>query len=316
MLIEYEPRFLDEAVRSAIGARPEGRSVPSRARARLRHRRSGSAWRRVRRAERRMVRASRCSGPSLAAAFAEEPLVVGGRRALCRGAPAGACRRRCRADRAGAHAPIRGRRSCACCGCSSVPNGCSSRRRSRRSSGASSATSPTCSTRPSATSRTCPPASVGRTHERLLRDRYRAAWNATVDGRLVRAGKLDAAAREQRWAEFAAVFGTLDEAAPAAFADALRRPRSDPCAPRRPGDGAANGRGGPRGGLRRSVRSAGARRRRVSATAPCCPSRFRPRSAPTFPPGRPDDGCCRQCADLYAARPLSRAEAATFPGIR
>jgi hypothetical protein len=33
-----------------------------------------------------------------------------------------------------------------------------------------------------------------------------------------------------------------------------------------------------------------------------------------FPPWTPNDGCCRQCADLDAARPLSRAEAANLPG--
>jgi len=85
------------------------------------------------------------------------------------------------------------------------------------------------------------PAGSSRTHEPLLRDRYRTAWSATIDGHLVRAGKLDTGARERPWAEFAAIFGTLDVAAPAALFD---NP-PNPCAPPRPGDDTASGRDRP-----------------------------------------------------------------------
>jgi hypothetical protein len=155
----------------------------------------------------------------------------------------------------------------------------------------------------------------GRSHERLVRERYRAAWNATVDGRLVRAGRLDAGVREQRWVEFAASFGTLDAAAPAAF-DALF---DDPTPTHA-----------------RLVALATAPRAAIGGpgtgpiVCPLCecpstrgltdgallPDEVQDDIVGDFPAWSVEDGCCRQCADLYRARPLARAEAATFPGIR
>lgn len=160
-----------------------------------------------------------------------------------------------------------------------------------------------------------PNTGVGRTHERLLRDRYRAAWNATVDGRLVRAGRLEPGVREQCWAEFAAVFGTLDEAAPAAFAALFDDPAPTHArlvalatAPRTVvvGPGA-----GPVVCPLCECPSA-----RGLTDGAMLPDPVQAEIVADFPAWSPDDGCCRQCADLYSARPLSRAEAATFPGIR
>jgi len=159
------------------------------------------------------------------------------------------------------------------------------------------------------------PAAAGRSHERLVRERYRAAWNATVDGRLVRAGVLDVDARERCWTEFAGVFGTLGGAAPAAF-EAL----FDDPAPTH---------------ARLVALAAAPRAVVVGADAgpvlcPLCgcpsahglcdgtllPDPVQAEIDVDYPGWTPDDGCCRQCADLYAARPLSQAEAAALPGIR
>lgn len=160
-----------------------------------------------------------------------------------------------------------------------------------------------------------PAAVLGRSAERLVLDRYRAAWNATVDGRLVREGKLDAGARARASEEFMAVFGTLDDAAPAAFAE-----RFADCAPTHA----------------RLVALATAPRAVVigpeagPVTCPLCgcPSAAglvdgagldhasREELIADFPAWTPEVGSCRQCADLYGARRLSRAEAATLPGIR
>ena len=159
------------------------------------------------------------------------------------------------------------------------------------------------------------PPSAGRGHERLVRDRYRAAWNATVDGRLMRAGVLPATVREQRWAEFAAVFGTLDDAAPGAFAALFDDPAPTHArllalatAPRTVVVGADAG--------------------PVVCPLCGCPSArglvdgtllhdaVLDEIRIEFPDWTPEDGACRQCADLFAARPLSRAEAAALPGIR
>jgi hypothetical protein len=160
-----------------------------------------------------------------------------------------------------------------------------------------------------------PAGGPARTHERLIRDRYRAAWNATVDGRLVREGKLDAGARERSFEEFAAAFGTLDEVAPAAFAELFADPAPTHArlvalamAPRAVVVGPEAG--------------------PVACPLCGCPSASglvdgaaldhasRAEIVAEFPDWTAAAGSCRQCADLYAARPLSRAEAATFPGIR
>jgi hypothetical protein len=155
----------------------------------------------------------------------------------------------------------------------------------------------------------------GRTHERLVRDRYRAAWNASVNGRLVREGKLDASARERSWEEFTAVFGTLDDAAPGAFAELFAD-----LAPTHAGLIA----------LATAPRAVvvGPEAGPVACPLCGCPSAWglvdgatldvasRMEIGGDFPDWTPRAGCCRQCADLYAARRLSRAEAASLPGIR
>ena len=55
-----------------------------------------------------------------------------------------------------------------------------------------------------------PASDAGPAHENLLRDRYRAVWDATVDGRLFHRGLLGEEAREARQAEFARAFPMLE----------------------------------------------------------------------------------------------------------
>lgn len=65
--------------------------------------------------------------------------------------------------------------------------------------------------------RTLPPSENGPAHDAILRDRYRVLWDATIDGRLVRAGRASDTVRQARWREFARVFSTLGAASAAAF---------------------------------------------------------------------------------------------------
>lgn len=313
MLIEYEPRFLDEAVRSAIGARPEGRLFH-----RERERVYGIADPEARGAAFDALNVAWCErlgvGSVVAATLAEEPLVVAGVERCVVGRPPTP------AD-VGAELIVQ----------TPMPDTVAPVVRvvrllirpawllepatimpllRRELLHVADMLDPAFGYEPH-----LPAGAVGRTHERLLRDRYRAAWNATVDGRLVRAGRLDADAREQRWAEFAAVFGTLDEAAPAAFGTLFDDPAPTHA---------------------RLVALALAPRTVVvgpdagPVVCPLCgcpsaqglrdgamlPEPVQAEIGADFPAWAADDGCCRQCADLYEARPLSRAEAATFPGIR
>jgi hypothetical protein len=55
-----------------------------------------------------------------------------------------------------------------------------------------------------------PASDAGPAHGNLLRDRYRAVWDTTVEGRLFRRGLLGKAAREARRAEFARAFPMLE----------------------------------------------------------------------------------------------------------
>lgn len=50
------------------------------------------------------------------------------------------------------------------------------------------------------------------------RERYRVAWKVSVDGRLVRTGRLPGTARVARWEEFRNAFPTLGAAAADVFA--------------------------------------------------------------------------------------------------
>lgn len=143
---------------------------------------------------------------------------------------------------------------------------------------------------------TLPEGTAGRARERVVRDNYRILWAAYVDGRLLRAGRLSAAARAERFGEFVRAFPHLGEAAEGEFErffDATERTHAELLA-------------FASGGL-------------ADAPAPRCrlcnlPTHvFEPApemlprevlSAITrdFPSWRSPDGLCRRCAELYAAR--------------
>jgi hypothetical protein len=59
--------------------------------------------------------------------------------------------------------------------------------------------------------RALPPADGGPSADNILRDRYRVVWDATIDGRLARAGYGGAVTRDTRTREFAAAFVMLGE---------------------------------------------------------------------------------------------------------
>jgi hypothetical protein len=65
--------------------------------------------------------------------------------------------------------------------------------------------------------RELPPPEGGPAADTLLRERYHAVWDATIDGRLFRRGLLGEAAREARALDFARLLPGLGEEAPAAF---------------------------------------------------------------------------------------------------
>jgi hypothetical protein len=313
MEIEYEPRFLDEAVLRAAGARPEGRLFY---RERERVYRLADPEERARAFDR--LNAAWCErldlARPLAAALAEQPLVTAGAGRCAVGRPPDP-------RDTGADLLVR-----------AVGPGepAAAGRVLRLLFPPELLLAPTALTRllrPELQhvadmldprfgyEPRLPVARGGPGHERLLRDRYRAVWDAAVAGRLARRGWLPEGERARCEAAFARAFPALGAGAPRVFARFFDEPAPTHAAilafVAAPGAHAAPGR---------------------SAPAPCPLCGFLtadPEPDPAalgretlaeiahdFPHWRPADGCCRQCADLYRARPLSRREAAALPGIR
>lgn len=96
-----------------------------------------------------------------------------------------------------------------------------------------------------------PPSPAGAAQQRLARDRYAAAWGATVTGRLVRLGHLPTAARGEALDRFARAFPMLGDSTEAAFDRFFqRRPTHPEIARWAIEPAAAAGAPGPRRGAR------------------------------------------------------------------
>ena len=146
-------------------------------------------------------------------------------------------------------------------------------------------------------------------HERLLIDRYHALWDALIDGRLARSGGLPPGARERRLTAFARTFPMLGAGTAAVFTrffdgqdpgwrhPDLVRFAHDP--------GAMLGERGdhPYPGDRCALC-----RFPTHAFHPAPEQLPRPvlnRVRADFPGWRPDQGLCRQCADVYHAQVMA-----------
>jgi len=139
---------------------------------------------------------------------------------------------------------------------------------------------------------------------KLALQRYRVLWDTVIDGRLFGSGRAGPRAREVRRAEFAAAFGTLG--------------KSDQEFERWFGMSAPTH----QGLLEYALEPPPAPTGTAPAVALCplcrCPTwaeaRFEGALSPgllaeignDFPSWRPEEGLCRQCADLYRSRSLSR----------
>jgi len=124
---------------------------------------------------------------------------------------------------------------------------------------------------------------------RLVQDRYRALWDACIDGRLVQEGRAPGAARQQRMQDFSRAFPALGEGEFARFFDQPFHTHAEL--------------------LERALRPGAGREGRC----PLCrlPTRVfepQPEGLPPgvlarirgdFPSWEPGQGVCRQCADLY-----------------
>lgn len=164
---------------------------------------------------------------------------------------------------------------------------------------------------------------VGPARERLLLDRYRVLWEAFVDGRLVRRGWAPAAIRAERLTDFARAFEVLGERMGAAFErffDGVSATHAELAAFAADPEGPLGGaRGGPRTGERCPL--CGFPTTAFEPDPDRLPQEVRQRIRASFPAWDPADGLCRQCGDLYRSRVGSRdagsaavSEASVNPG--
>jgi hypothetical protein len=138
----------------------------------------------------------------------------------------------------------------------------------------------------------------------LLRERYRVLWDVWIDGRLQRRGWLPEGERARRLEEFAAAFPHLGPERFAEIFDAETQTHAGLLGMALQ----AGGSGGPAPGPR--------------PCPLCCFPTYELQAGQTdlaalietdFPQWLPAHGLCRQCADLYRAREMSRAAAAMLP---
>lgn len=151
---------------------------------------------------------------------------------------------------------------------------------------------------------TLPQVDDGPSYEQLLRDRYKALWNVSVTGRLVRRGVAGADARDKARSAFIASFPMLGDSAEEAFARFFN------------GDACTHAEFVTFAGSPRARDHAAAQGLAPGARCPLCRFQtYAPEPAPErlssqvaeeivgdFPAWRPAHGLCRQCADLYRAR--------------
>ena len=151
-----------------------------------------------------------------------------------------------------------------------------------------------------------PPQPAGPAHDRILQDRYRVLWNCSIDGRLVRQGRLPESERETRSDEFRHYFACLGEYLDTCFERMFADPRpshSDLVALAR----------NPEIGFGLRSEPPPSRHRCSLCSFPTVDFEPAPETMADdvlgairsdFPDWTSNRGLCRQCADLYRSRGL------------
>ncbi len=160
-----------------------------------------------------------------------------------------------------------------------------------------------------------PPSEAGPAHDRLLRDRYRALWDASIDGRLARLGRAPAAIRADRLRDFARAFPILGEGTEETFRHFFEGHAGTHGAlvafAAHPGALGHPSLSGPRPPAPGPRRSPSAGERCPLCRFPTHAFELNPEALPgevvaeiqhDFPAWEPAHGLCIQCADLYRAR--------------
>jgi hypothetical protein len=162
-----------------------------------------------------------------------------------------------------------------------------------------------------------PAGDAGPTYDALLRERYRALWDTTINGRMHARGWLPDSERNRQLSEFALSFPMLGDATSRIFDLFAQEPHSHP-------ELVAFAQN-PRMMLDHAVTAIQPGSRCALCGFPTytfesCPERLDQAAMgeilKDFPQWRPADGLCKQCAELYRARRLSMTAARQLPGWR
>ncbi|MBI2985338.1 MAG: hypothetical protein HYY45_01085 [Deltaproteobacteria bacterium] len=163
--------------------------------------------------------------------------------------------------------------------------------------------------------RELPAAEAGPTHVRLLKERYRALWDATIDGRMVRRGWAPESLRAERLCDFRQTFPMFGEETEDLFSRFFdREPHShaelvafilDPRALAAVPEAHHPGGRCPLCGFPTYA---------FEPHPECLSSDVIGQITQDFPRWHPSHGLCGQCAELYRARRLSVAAAMLLPG--
>lgn len=161
-----------------------------------------------------------------------------------------------------------------------------------------------------------PAAEGGPAHDRLLKDRYRVLWDATIDGRMVRRGWAPESVRTERLRDFCRAFPMFGEETDQEFSLFFdREPHTHAeliafvCDPRTAGKGSPTA---PHQGSRCPL--CGFPTHVFEPEPECMPANVIAQITRDFPKWHPSHGLCAQCADLYRAHHLSASAATRLPG--
>ena len=151
--------------------------------------------------------------------------------------------------------------------------------------------------------------------ERLLRDRYRVLWDATIDGRLARLGLVPPSVRADRLRDFIRAFprqGARAEEAFGRFFDGAACTHVDLVAfAADPGSALGTTGEGPHPGERCPLCRFPTHTFETEPQA--LPPKVLDRVRVDFPAWDPARGLCQQCAELYRARAFPVSPAGTLP---
>ena len=161
-----------------------------------------------------------------------------------------------------------------------------------------------------------PKAEGGPTYDTLMTNRYRALWDVTISGRMMRRGWLPATAREQQLGDFLNAFPMLEENHEEVF-----RPFFDAEQPKH--DELVAFAFDPRASSGRQIHKSAAGNHCPLCRFPTHAFEPEPDSlgaavleviAEDFPNWTPSRGLCSQCADLYRGRRTSMDALRLLPG--